>query len=84
MSGKLAFSFSFSLGNKMSANLFWNDIQAELWKVPGGLKKTCYEKLEIDIPLTVEELRIIHGIRIMGAYGKAHHHKFKLSWQQMI
>ena len=63
----------------MSANLFWNDIQAELWKVPGGLKKTCHEKLEIDIPLTVEALRIIHGDRIMWAFGKAHHHKFNLA-----
>ena len=54
----------------MSANLFWNDIQAELWKVPGGLKKTCHEKLEIDIPRQLKRLELFMVTELCGLMAK--------------
>ena len=50
---------------------------------PRRIKENVSRKTWNRYPPTVEALRIINGDRIMGAYGKAHHHKFKLSWQQL-
>ena len=44
----------------------WN----ELWKVPGGLKKTCHEKLEIDIPRQLKRLELLMETELWGLMAK--------------
>ena len=44
----------------------WN----ELWKVPGGLKKTCHEKLEIDIPWQLKRLELFMETELWGLMAK--------------